>query len=142
MVTVVAVEFVERTGREALPERTLARDVEPLHAVAVGHHVRFAGQRKRAAIQAQVFAKRHFADRERHAVPVGAVTAHRAAGVIRHTRRTAHAGTDEGIVEPHAARGQRVDMTGLKVGMSVAAEVIAAKLVAHDEENVAGVRHL
>lgn len=141
VVAVVAVEFEKGARAQALAEFAGARDFEAAHAVLVHLHVGLARERERAAVALQIFAERDLADRERHAVPVRAVARHGAAGVVRHARRAAHARGDVGVVEAHAARGEGVDVARAQPGMTVAAEVIAAQLVAHDEENVAGGGH-
>ncbi len=78
---------------------------------------------------------------QRDAIPRRAVTRHVAPGVHRHARRPADTRLDEGIGEAHTALRKRVEVAGGQIGVAVAAEVIGAQLVAHDEQDVANFAH-
>ena len=74
-------------------------------------------------------------------VPCRSVAEHVTAGQERHARRAAERRLHEGLLEVHPPRGESVDVGRLQVRMSVAGQVVPAKLVAHDEQNVSGGAH-
>ncbi len=138
---IVAVDLVEAAVANQAHPVLVAVEMQPRDAGVVRHDVRLAGERKRASGAAQIFAERYFADRQRHAVPGRAVARHVAAGVERHARGAAHAGLHERAIEAHAAPRELVEMSRREKGMAVAAEMIGAQLVAHDEQDVADRAH-
>src|SRR5438552_11714138 len=107
----------------------------------VAHDVGLAGKREGAARVAQVFAESDFAYRQRHAVPCRAVARDVASGVERHARRSTYAGLHECVREADAAAGETFEVSGCEIRMTVAAEVVGAQLVTHDEEDVADGAH-
>ncbi len=135
---VVALVGVEAAFGDAHADDGARIDAEPLHALAVGAHVRLADEDGIDAERAQVVAERHLAHFERDAVPGGAVRLHVAAGVEAHARGAAHGRLHVGAREPHTPGCERIDVRGGELGMSVAGQIIPAQLVAHDEEDVAG----
>src|SRR3954469_25270846 len=117
------------------------RDAERLHAFEIGRHVGLADQHVAHAELLEVIAEGGFADPQRPAVPVRAVRAHVAPGVERHPRGTADRRLHIGLAEQYAALRHGVDVRRLQRGMAGAAEIVVAKLVAHDPENVLRARH-
>ena len=111
-------------------------DAEPLHALAVGAHVRLAHQHRLHPERAQIVAERHLADLQRHAVPGRAMRLHIAPGVEAHARGSAHRRLHIGAREAHTLGRKPIDVRRGQPGVSVAGQVIPAQLVAHDEENV------
>src|SRR6266478_153147 len=83
-------------------------------------------------------AESRLADPQRPAVPVRAVRAHVAAGVERHPRGAADRRLHIGVREAHATLRHGVDVRGLQGLMSRTSQVIMAKLVAHDPDDVLG----
>ena len=136
MQAVVALIRLEAAFRHVHADDRVRRDAEILQALQVGRHVRLADQHVAHADLLQVIAERRLADAQRPAVPVRAVRAHVAAGVERHPRRAADRRLHIGVRETHAALRHRIDVRRLQHGVSGAAEIIVAKLVAHDPEHV------
>ena len=116
-------------------------DAEPLHALPVGGHMRLADQRRAQSERTQPVAEREFAHRQRHVVPGGAVAEHVAPGIEGHPRRAADRRLAIGAGEARSFRCQPVQMRRLQRRMPVAGEIIPAKLVCHDEEDIADARH-
>ena len=136
MQAVVALIRLEAAFRHVHADDRVRRDAEILQAFQVGRHVGLADQHVAHADLLQVIAERRLADAQRPAVPVRAVRAHVAAGIERHPRRAADRRLHIGVREAHAALGHRVDVRRLQDGVAGAAEIIVAKLVAHDPEHV------
>ena len=136
MQAVVALIGLEAAFRHMHADDRVRRDAELLHAFEVGRHVGLADQHVAHADLLQVIAERRLADPQRPAVPVRAVRAHVAAGVEPHPRRAADRRLHIGVGEPHAALGHRVDVRRLQRRVAGAAEIVIAKLVAHDPEHV------
>ena len=83
-----------------------------------------------------MIAKRQLADLQRHAVPGGAMRADVAAGIEGHPRRAAYRRLDIATLETNPLACQPVNIWGVKVRMSGAAQIIEPELVEHDEEDV------
>ena len=141
MQAVVALIGLEAAFGDVHADHRIRADAERLHAFEVGRHVGLADQHVAHADFLEVIAEGRLADPQRPAVPVRAVRAHVAAGVERHPRRTADRRLHIGLREQHAAPGHGVDVRRLQRRMAGAAEIIVAKLVAHDPENVLRARH-
>ena len=138
---VVALERIKSALGHAHADDRPRVDAEPLHALAVGAHVRLADQHRAHAEGAQIVAEGHLADLQGHAVPAGTVRLHIAAGVEAHARGPAHGRLHVGTREAHAVGRQSVDVRGEKARMSVARQIVEAQLVAHDEQDVLGLTH-
>ena len=136
MQAVVALIGLEAAFRHVHADDGVRGDAEILQAFEVGRHMRLADQHVADADLLQVIAERRLADAQRPAVPVRAVRAHVAAGIERHPRGAADRRLHIGVRKPHAAPGHRVDVRRLQHGVAGAAEIIVAKLVAHDPEHV------
>ena len=136
MQAVVALIGLEPAFRHMHADDRVWRDAEILQAFEVGRHVGLADQHVAHADLLQVIAERRFADAQRPAVPVRAVRAHVAAGIERHPRRAADRRLHIGVGKQHAAPGHRVDVRRLQDRVPGAAEIVVAKLVAHDPEHV------
>ena len=136
MQAVVALIGLEAAFRHMHADDGVLRNAEILQALQVGRHMRLADQHVADADLLQVIAERRFADAQRPAVPVRAVRAHVAAGIERHPRRAADRRLHIGVGEQHAAFGHRVDVRRLQGRVAGAAEIVVAKLVAHDPEHV------
>ena len=136
MQAVVALIGLEPAFRHVHADDGVGRDAEILQALEVGRHVGLADQHVADADLLQVIAERRFADAKRPAVPVRAVRAHVTAGIERHPRRAADRRLHIGVGEQHAAFGHRVDVRRLQDRVPGAAEIVVAKLVAHDPEHV------
>ena len=139
---VVALIGLEAAFGDMHADDGIRRDAEQLQAFEIGRHVGLADQHVADADLLQMIAERRLADAQRPAVPVRAVRAHVAAGIERHPRRAADRRLHIGVGEAHAALGHRVDVRGLQRGMAGAAEIIMAKLVAHDPDDVFRARHV
>src|SRR6185437_11914010 len=107
----------------------------------VGRHVRFTDQHIAHADLLEVIAERRLADTQRPAIPVRTVRAHVAPSIERHARWAADRRLHIGVGEADAALCHRIDIGCLNCGMAIAAEVIIAKLVAHDPDDVLRSRH-
>ena len=140
-VSVVAIELDEAARAEE--PAALARGVErePRHACRVGDEVGLAGEHERAVSARKILPQRHLTDRQRHAIPGRAMARHVATGVERHARRPAHARLHEGTLEANTACGKRVDVARGEMRMPIAAEMIGAQLIAHDEQKIAHRAH-
>ena len=136
MQAVVALIRLEAAFRHMHADDRVRRDAEILQALEIGRHMRLADQHVADADLLQVIAERRFADAQRPAVPVRAVRAHVAAGIERHPRRAADRRLHIGVGKQHAALGHRIDVRRLQDRVSGAAEIVVAKLVAHDPEHV------
>ena len=141
MQPVIALVRLEAAFGDMHADHRFRRDAERLHAFEVGRHVGLADQHVAHADLVQVIAQRGLADAQRPAVPVRAVRAHVAPGVERHPRRPADRRLHIGLAEQHATLRHGVDVRRLQCGMAGAAEIVVAKLVAHDPENVLRPRH-
>ena len=95
----------------------------------------------RTPIGAEIVAERELTDRQRHPVPSSAVAEHGAARIEGRARRAADGGLHIGTIETQATGGQSVDVRCFQMRMPVAAEVIEAELVRHDEQDVFDIRH-
>ena len=142
MQAVVALIGLEAAFRHMHADDRVRRDAEHLQAFEIGRHVGLADQHVAHADLLQVVAQRRLADAQRPAVPVRAVRAHVAAGVEAHPRGAADRRLHIGVGEAHAAPRHRVDVRRLQRRMAGAAEIIMAKLVAHDPEDVFRARHV
>ena len=136
MQAVVALIGLESAFRDMHADDRVRWNAEILQPFQVGRHMRLADQHVADADLLQVIAERRFADAQRPAVPVRAVRAHVAAGIERHPRRAADRRLHIGVREQHAAPGHRVDVRRLQDRVPGAAEIVVAKLVAHDPEHV------
>ena len=141
MQAVVALVRLEAALRDMNADDRIRRDAEHLHAFEVGGHVGLADQHVAHADLLQVIAERRLADAQRPAVPVRAVRAHVAPGIEGHARGAADRRLHIGVGEAHPALCHRVDIRGLQRGVAGAAEIIMAKLVAHDPDDVFRARH-
>ncbi len=136
MQAVIALIRLEAAFRHVHADDGVLGDAEILQPLQVGRHMRLADQHVADADLLQVIAERRFANAQWPAVPVRAVRAHVAAGIERHPRRPADRRLHIGVRKQHAAPGHRIDVRRLQHGMPGAAEIIVAKLVAHDPEHV------
>jgi len=135
------VDLDEAAGAQHAAGFVLAIEPQPRHAAFVSHHVSLAGECERALASVQVLAERDLSDRQRHAIPGRSMAGHVAAGVERHARRPAYARLYERTLEAYRPRREGVEVPRGETRMSVAAEVIGAQLVAHDEQEVAHRAH-
>ena len=138
---IVALERIKSALGHAHADDRSWVDAEPLHALAVGAHMRLADQHRAHAEGAQVVAEGHLAHLQGHAVPGCTVRLHIAAGVEAHARGPAHGRLHVGAREAHAVCRQSIDVRGEKAPMSIARQIVKAQLVAHDEQDVLGLAH-
>ena len=136
MQAVVALIGLEPAFRHMHADDRVLGNAEILQALQVRRHMGLADQHVADADLLQVIAERGFADPQRPAVPVRTVRAHVAAGIERHPRRAADRRLHIGVGKQHAPFGHRIDVRRLQNRMSGAAEIVVAKLVAHDPEHV------
>src|SRR6267154_932489 len=136
MQTIVALIGLEAAFRYMHADDGIRRDPQRLQAFDIRRHVGLADQHVAHADLLQVIAERGLTDPQRPAVPVRAVRAHVAAGIERHPRRAADRRLHIGLGEPYAALRHRVDVRRFQRRVSGTAEIIIAKLIAHDPENV------
>ena len=115
---------------------------QTVQSLNVRHHVGLANQRHPGTRGLQIVAQRTLINRQRHKIPAGTMAEGRAARVERHARGPANRRTAVGPVEPHAARGDAVDVGGVHRRLPVAGEVVPAELVRHDEQHVARFAHV
>ncbi|MHC2742940.1 hypothetical protein ACVMFA_008737 [Bradyrhizobium liaoningense] len=141
MQAVVALVRLEAAFGDVHADDRFRGNAERLHALEVGRHVGLADQHVAHADLLEVIAERGLANAQRPAVPMRAVRAHVAPGVERHPRGPTDRRLHIGVGEQHAALCHGVDVRCLQRGMAGAAEIIIAKLVAHDPENVLRARH-
>jgi len=135
---VVALEHIEAAFRHPRPDDAVGLQPQSPHPFGIGVHMGLADQPARHARFAQMVAHRPFADLERRAVPAGAMAVHIPAGIGRHPRWPAYRRLHIGAGEPDAHCGQPVHVRRLQVRVSVAAQIVPAKLVEHDEQDVPG----
>jgi hypothetical protein len=136
MQSIVAFVRLEPAFRHVHADNGVRRNTEILQALEVGRHMGLADQHVADADLLQVIAERRFADAKRPAVPVRTVRAHVTAGIERHPRRPADRRLHIGVREQHAAFGHSIDVRRLQDRVPGAAEIVVAKLVAHDPEHV------
>ena len=141
MQAVVALIGLEAALADMHADDGIRRDAERLQSFEIGRHVGLADQHVAHADVFQVIAQGRLADAQWPAVPVRAVRAHVAAGVETHPRRAADRRLHIGVGEAHAALRHRIDVRGLQRGVAGTAQIIIAKLVAHDPEDVFRTRH-
>jgi hypothetical protein len=136
MQAVVALIGLEPAFRHVYADDRVRGNAEVLQALEVRRHMSLADQHVADADLLQVIAERGFPDPQRPAVPVRTVRAHVAAGIERHPRRPADRRLHIGVGKQHAALCHRVDVRRLQDRVAGAAEIVVAKLVAHDPEHV------
>ena len=96
----------------------------------------FANQPAVDTSRAQMIAQSKLADLERDLVVACTMALHIAARICAHPRGAADGRLNIGTVKAHALACEPVNVWGVKMWMTIAAQVVPAQLVKHDEENV------
>ena len=142
MQAVVALKGLEAAFGDMHADDRVRRNPQHSHAFEIRRHVGLADQHIAHADLLQMIAQRRFTDAQRPAIPVRAVRTHVAAGIEGHARGAADRRLHIGVREAHAPLRHCIDVRRLQGRMAGAAQIIVAKLIAHDPEDVFGPRHI
>jgi hypothetical protein len=120
----------------------VGRNPEHFQAFEVRRHVRLADQHIAYADLLEMVAQCRLADAQWPAAPVRAMRTHIAAGIERHPRGATDWRLHIGVGKAHAPLCHGVDIGRLQGRMPRTPQIVEAKLVAHDPENVFGSGHV